>query len=332
MPEPAPEHGVMSIDGIPVFAGKSRKMWIDPELAALSVMMPRFDLTDLTESRRMEKVLATQGRVPTSEVSNEDIVVAGKDGNEIPIRIHRPSRIVNQIPALLYLHGGGFLLGGLHTEEERREQYARNLDCVVIGADYRLAPEHPHPAAFDDALSVLVWISDHAEELKIDPRRIAVGGNSAGGTLAAALAIHARNGEAPPVMHQMLINPALDHLSSSRSAHAYIDTPGWNRPNNLLVWDAYLLDSPLPLDYRAAPLLEGDLSDVAPASFWIAEQDPVRDEGLAYALRLMRDGVQVTIHQHLGTFHGFDSYRMTQLGQRAFAEQVWELGRAFQRE
>jgi len=307
-------------------------MWVDPELAALSVMMPRFDLTNLAESRRVEKLLAAQGRTAISQVVTDDDIVEGRDGNHIPVRIHRPARKAGYLPVLLYLHGGGFLLGGLHTEEERREQYAKHLDCVVIGADYRLAPEHPHPAAFDDVLSVLVWINDRAAELKLDSRRIAIGGNSAGGTLAAALAIHARNGAAPPVMHQMLINPALDLSSESRSAHTYVDSPGWNRTNNLLVWEAYLRGSPRPLDYRAAPSLENDLTGVAPASFWIAEQDPVRDEGLEYALRLMRDGVQVSLHQYLGTFHGFDSYRMTQLGQRAFAEQVWELRRAFQRE
>lgn len=277
----------------------------------------------------MEKILAAQGRVPTSEISNEDVFVESTDGFQIPVRIHRPSKNAGFMPVLLYLHGGGFLLGGLHTEEERREQYARHLDCLVIGVDYRLAPEHPHPAAFNDVLSVLEWINNHSSDLKGDSRRIAVGGNSAGGTLAAALAIHARNGKAPPLMHQMLINPVLDLSSESRSSHTFVDTPGWNRPNNLLMWDAYLKGASRPLDYRASPSLEEDLHDVAPASFWIAEQDPVRDEGLEYALRLMRDGVQVSLHQYLGTFHGFDSYRMTQLGQRAFAEQVWALKRAF---
>ncbi len=293
-------------------------------------MIPRFDLTDLANARALELLLGKQDRTITPGVTSTDHTVAGRGGNSISVRVYRPDDRSGPRGALFYIHGGGFMLGGLHTEDERCELYAAQVGCVVIGVDYRLAPEHPFPAAFEDCADALEWVGANASDLGIDARRIAVGGNSAGGAVAASLALRSRT-TGPLVSHQFLINPVLDCRSTTPSALAFVDTPVWTRADNLLMWSSYLDEASAPVDYTASPSLASDLVDAPPASIWIADQDPLRDEALEYVRRLLGDGVQVSFHQYLGTFHGFDSYRMTKLGQRALADQVWALQRAFLR-
>ena len=301
---------------------------LDPELAAITVLMPEFDLTDPEGARRLETALAVQGRNPLPGVTVEDLVAPRRDGGEIAIRIYRPPNS-GHLPALLYLHGGGFLLGSVATEDDRCEFYARDAECLVVAVDYRLAPEHPYPAAFEDCLDVLGWMHAQARRLRIDPRRIAIGGNSAGGALAASIALESRDAGVPSLVHQLLINPVLDHRSRTPSMQAFTAIPGWTRDFNIVMWETYLGGARQVVDQRASPALAVDVSGAPAASLWIAEYDALRDEGYEYAARLMAAGVSVGVIQYPGTIHGFDSYRMTSVGQRALNDQVTALRRAF---
>lgn len=300
---------------------------LDPELAAISVLIPDFDLRNVEDARRLEEQLADQGRQPVPGVFTEDLRIPRRDGGELALRLYRPHR-AEHLPVILYLHGGAFMLGSLSTEDDRCGFYARDAQCLVVAVDYRLAPEHAYPAAFHDAVDALAWIQTQARNLRIDARRIAVGGNSAGGALAAALALESRSAAVPSLVHQLLINPALDHRGSSASMNIFTSTPGWTRDNNALMWQTYLSGT-TTIDYRASPALVADASGAPPASIWIAEYDPLRDEGYDYARALMNAGVQVGLIQYPGTIHGFDSYRMTSVGQRALSDQILALRRAF---
>jgi acetyl esterase len=302
---------------------------LDPELAAISVLIPEFDLSEVREARRLEQQLADQGRHPVPGVVTEDRVITRRDGGAMNVRLYRPQS-KKLMPAVLYIHGGAFMLGGLSTEEDRCGFYARDADCVVVAIDYRLAPEHPYPAALEDSEDALSWLHNHARDLQVDPRRIAIGGNSAGGALAAAVALESRNPDSPPLIHQLLVNPVLDYRSDSASMRSFTSTPGWTRGNNVLMWETYLGGAG-DLDHRASPALVVDAAGAPSASIWIAEYDPLRDEGYDYARTLMHAGVQVSVMQYPGTFHGFDSYRMTSVGQRAHKDQILALRRAFRR-
>jgi acetyl esterase len=304
---------------------------LDPELAAINVLIPRFDLADLEGSRRYEAELAEQGHVPIAGVGHVDDNVRGRDQNLIPIRIYRPDNLRGALPGLLYIHGGGFMLGGLHTEEERCELYAKEVGCIVVGVDYRLAPDHPFPAAYTDCLDVLVWLDDNATKLGIDRRRIAIGGNSAGGALAASVALECRSPQFPTLSHQLLINPVLDATGTTASAKTFTDTPVWTRADNELMWRTYLDSSDAEIDFRASPTLADSVAGLASTSLWIAEHDPLRDEAYEFASRLLAAGVPLGLQQYPGTFHGFDSYRMTKIGKRALDDQIWALRTAFTR-
>ena len=304
-------------------------MRLDPELAAIAVLLPNFDFSNLEESRRFEELLLAQGRNAVPGILSEDSTIRRRDGGDIPIRVYRPPNS-GSLPAVLYIHGGAFILGGLATEDDRCELYARDAECVVIAVDYRLSPEHVFPAAFHDCLDVLLWMHANARQLRIDPRRIAVGGNSAGGALAAAIALESRKPGVPSIAHQILVNPVLDHRSESQSMQVFTSTPAWSRDLNVMMWNWYLGGGE-PTDERAVPALADTLVGAPATSLWIAEFDPLRDEAYAYAARLMAAGVPVGLHQYTGTIHGFDGYRMTKVGQRALVDQVAALRQAFRR-
>lgn len=198
---------------------------MDPELEAFIPLFPRADLTDPVTERKNFAALAAA--VPAPDVTGLDIedrtVPADPD---VPVRIYRPRQAQG---AVVWLHGGGFVMGDLETEHPWAARMAALSGTVVISVGYRLAPEHPYPAALDDAYAVLGWTAEHAAGLGIDPERIAVGGHSAGAGLAAALALRARDRQGPPVRYQLLNQPGLDDRQETWSQRHFTDTPWMNR-------------------------------------------------------------------------------------------------------
>lgn len=220
----------------------------------------------------------------------------------IAVRIYRGGP--SPSPAVVYCHSGGFVLGNLDTDQIQCVELARRARCTVISMDYRLAPEYPYPAAFDDAMVVLNWAAALAGELDIDAGRIAVAGNSAGGALAALLAQHAAAGSAPPIVFQALHQPVLDDRPT-RSKEEFADTPGFDGPATVAMWRHYAGGRDVP--EAAVPARAAALTGVAPALITCSELDPLRDEALDYARRLLVEGITTELHLFPGTCHGFDS-------------------------
>ncbi|MFN6554864.1 alpha/beta hydrolase [Mycolicibacterium septicum] len=242
----------------------------------------------------------------------------------IPVRIYRGGP--SPSPAVVYCHSGAFVLGNLDTDQIQCVELARRARCTVIAMDYRLAPEYPYPAAFDDAMVVLNWAATLAGELDIDASRIAVAGNSAGGSLAALLAQHAAAGSAPPIVFQSLHQPVLDDRPT-RSKEEFADTPGFDGPATVAMWRHYAGGRDVP--EAAVPARAASLAGVAPALITCSELDPLRDEALDYARRLLAEGVATELHLFPGTCHGFDSLLPEcEVSQQLFALQGAALRRA----
>jgi acetyl esterase len=230
-----------------------------------------------------------------------DFVLPSFDGTSLSARAYRP--VTEPRGTLLYFHGGGFTIGGLETHDSLCRQLALRSGAAVVALDYRLAPEHRFPAAVDDAWSAMHWLAGHGHEIGLDADRLAVGGDSAGGTLAAACAIHARD-RGLGLRAQLLITPGTAAFADSASHRRY--TEGYLLDAQTIEWFfAQYIDRAQRRDWRFAPLEADDLDGVAPACIMLAECDPLVDEGLAYADRLRMAGVAVELDLVRGVTHDF---------------------------
>ncbi len=235
-----------------------------------------------------------------------DMTIPGPAG-PVPIRIHTPE-ISSPAPALIYFHGGGWVLGDIESHDGVCRSLANATPCVVISVDYRLAPEAKFPAAVDDAYAATEWVASHAAELGIDPARIAIGGDSAGGNLAAVFCQLARDNKGPRLVHQLLIYPATDMRMSAPSIEENAAGPLLTKASMHWFIGHYLASDADKLDPRASPLLASSLRDLPPAFVITAECDPIRDEGEFYARKLSEAGVAAEFKRYPGMPHGFFSF------------------------
>lgn len=307
-------------------------MNMDPELEAFIPLFPRADLSDpVTERKNFAELAAAipapdlahmevEDRTVPAEVSG---VSGASDASDVPVRIYRPHRAQG---AIIWLHGGGFVMGDLETEHPWAARLADGSGAVVISVGYRLSPEHRFPAALDDAYAVLTWAAKYAADLGIDAARIAVGGHSAGAAIAAAVALRARDEQGPRICFQLLNQPGLDDRQETWSARQFTDTPWMNRSKITAAWRHYLGST--PASPYAAPARATDLSGLPPAYLATAEFCPNRDEGIGYALRLLQAGVPVELHQWAGTFHGSQAILSAEVSQRQMSELGATLRRA----
>ena len=217
---------------------------MDPELAALAPLLPVLDLTQFADTRAAIAAFAA-GAGPADQPWRERVDVSdrripGRFGApEVPVRIYRP-RVDGNRPALVYFHGGAFVLGEVGLFDDTCAGYAEHADVVVVSVDYRLAPEHPFPAGLDDCYAALEWTAANCDDIAVDPAAIAVGGLSAGGALAAAVALMARDRDGPAIAFQLLVNAVLDDRLETVSVQAFTDTPLWNSHDVAIMWDLYL--------------------------------------------------------------------------------------------
>ncbi|HUK71754.1 MAG TPA: alpha/beta hydrolase fold domain-containing protein [Streptosporangiaceae bacterium] len=297
-------------------------MQIDPGLRAFIPLFPPSDLTDPATARRnLAELAAAAPTRDTADIKIEDRTVPADP--DVAVRTYRPHRAQG---AIVWLHGGGFVMGDLETEHPWAVRVAGGSGAVVISVGYRLAPEQRFPAALDDAYAALAWAAEHAAELGIDLGRIAVGGHAAGAGLAAAVALRARDQQGPSIRYQLLSQPELDDRQETWSARNFTDTPFMTRDKVAASWRHYLGSA--PASPYAAPARADDLSGLPPAYISSAEFDPNRDEAIGYAQRLLQAGVPAELHQWPGTFHGSQAVLSAEVSQRQMAELGGALRRA----
>ncbi len=233
----------------------------------------------------------------------EDCAIPGPDG-QIPIRIYRPST-QSRRPVLVYFHGGGLVMGSNNSFEPLARTLAAEANATVVSVDYRLAPESPPPAQFDDAYTATTWVADHADPLGVDATRLVAIGDSAGGSLAAGVALAARDREGPAIFCQVLLYPGLDRDMAAPSVTALTDAPMLSRDDIVYMQDLADAGAGTPHDHFRVPAYATDLTGLPPAIVVTTECDPIRDWGERYATRLRDAGVQTTITRYPGTYHGF---------------------------
>lgn len=307
---------------MPTMMTAVRMVDMDPELEAFVPLFPRVEFIDPAADRRNFTSLATS--VPAPEIAGMEIedrmIPADPD---VPVRIYRP-RLAQG--AIVWMHGGGFVMGNVDTEHPWAVRLADGSGALVISVGYRLAPEDPYPAALDDVCAVVGWVHDHADEFGVDRERIAIGGHSAGGALAAAACLRTRDEDGPPICLQLLNQPGLDDRQETWSARNFTDTPWIYRAKVTRMWRHYLGSTPATA--YAAPARAADLSNLPPAYIATAELCPGRDEGLLYGMRLLEAGVPTEVHQWAGTFHGSQAIMTADVSQRQLAEIAGTVRRA----
>ena len=300
----------------------------DPELVDLVALLPTGTLDDVQEARDgLDAVLSVlNADLDTAGLTIEDRHVPGPPGDpDVLVRTYVPHSPTGA--GLLYLHGGGFVLGSIDSEHAGGVRLAQDVGAVVVSVEYRLAPEHPVPAGLEDCYAALRWFHDHSRELGVDPARIGVSGQSAGGGLAAGLALLARDRGGPGLCFQYLGIPELDDRLTTTSMTSFVDTPLWNRPSAESSWRHYLGDDRSDVSPYAAPARATDLSGLPPAYVSTMEFDPLRDEGILYALGLLAAGVSCELHSFPGTFHGSSIVTGAEVSRRANDEMVAVLRR-----
>ncbi len=252
---------------------------------------------------RMESRAAALWGKPEPVDRMEDRTLPGPHG-PIPVRIYRPAGD-HPFPVLVYFHGGGWVTGSLETHDGVCRALANRAACLLVAVDYRLAPEHKFPAAVEDASAATTWVAEHAAELGGDAARLAVGGDSAGGNLAAVVALRARERGGPRIVFQVLVYPVTDYEFNRRSYIENAEGYYLTREGMRWYWNHYLPSHAAGINPDASPLRAANLAGLPPALVITCEFDPLRDEGEAYAERLRGAGVPVVVRRFDAMFHGF---------------------------
>lgn len=280
-------------------------MPLNPQAKVVLDMMAAAGLKLEGDPQAVRDMMALAPRPEGEPVAQIEERTIPANGADIPVRIYRPDNSREPKPVLVWFHGGGWVIGSLDGADYGCRIMTNASGCVVVSVDYRLAPENKFPTPIDDCFEVTKWIAANAEELNVDSSRLAVGGDSAGGNLAAVVSMLARDSGGPEIKFQALIYPvtncSFDTPSYTENAEGYLltkDSMAW-------FWGHYLTDPAEGKSVKASPLCADDLSNLPPALVITAEFDPLRDEGNAYAKALKDAGNQVEHRQFAGQIHGF---------------------------
>ena len=289
-------------------------MPLDPDAqllldAMIKANRPAFEtLTPVQARQQMREIRALLKQSVPQVAEMRDLTAAGPHG-EIPVRLYRAkaAKPGDAQPALVFFHGGGWVFGDIDTHDNLCRSLANSGDCTVLSVDYRLAPEHKFPAAADDCWAAFTWAYANAAKLAIDPARLAVSGDSAGGNLAAVVSMLAQRNGGPRIAVQILLYPTVD-LAMNTDSFKQLGT-GYNLTAAAMLWfrHLYLNSANEVADWRASPLLASNIAGLPPAYIAVAGCDPLHDEGVAFAKLLERNGVPVTFRDFPGQMHGFAS-------------------------
>jgi acetyl esterase len=270
------------------------------QLAAMGQPSP-FEQTP-EQVREAYNLMTVLGSRPENRPSSQDRHIPGPQG-DIPVRLYRPE-VAGPLPIVVFFHGGGWSIGSIETHEPMCEQFAVQVPAVVVSVDYRLAPEHPYPAAVEDCFAATAWTAAHASEIGGDPSRLAVAGDSSGGNLAAVVCLKARDAGGPPIAFQLLLYPATDLVTLYPS---YVENgEGYFLTSEIIQWFVgnYVPDD-RSREPHASPLFAEQISGLPPALIVTAGFDPLRDQGEIYAERLREAGVQAAALRYDSMIHGF---------------------------
>ncbi|HEX2049618.1 MAG TPA: alpha/beta hydrolase [Actinomycetota bacterium] len=283
-------------------------MTLDPQVSSYLRKVNAFgqvDYATLTpeQARKTHRSSYVFAGEPEHVGAVEQHVAPGPHG-DVPVRVYRPVSD-DLVPALVFFHGGGWVVGDTDAADVSLRALCNRSSCAIASVDYRLSPEHKFPVPLDDCFAATEWVASSGAELGVDATRLAVGGDSAGGNLAAAVTLLARERGGPAVAFQMLIYPVTNHDFDTESYVTNAEGYGLTRAGMQWYWECYLADPADAASPLASPLRAGDLSGLPPALVVTAEYDPLRDEGKAYAARLREAGVAVTLSRYEGHIHGF---------------------------
>lgn len=287
-------------------------MTLDPQIAAMLANAPEWPgVRSVSVAQLRQMVRDSSVSIPPPDVRLariEDRVIDGP-GGDLKIRVYTPEG-TGPFPVVVYFHGGGWVVGDLDTQDMIARTLAAGSEAVVVSVDYRLAPEHPFPAAVDDGWAATCWVADHAAELEGDPARIAVAGDSAGGFIAAAAALLARDARGPAICAQVLFYAACNYPSEdTESSLEFANGPLLTRDDTHFFWSQYLSDPAREQhDFRASPVRASTHAGLPPAYVGTAECDPSRDDAETYGKRLQAAGVEAEIRRYAGMPHGFVSW------------------------
>ncbi len=301
----------------------------DPVIERYAAASPRWDVTDVAALRQIaqdyndNRPLPMPPRDTDPDIEEINRTIPSPDGGpDIPIRLYFPKNRPALGPGFVNFHGGGFIMGDLESEHCNCMAMARQAGCVSIGVDYRLAPEHPFPAGFLDCYNAYLWVLDNAATLGIDPKRIVIGGSSAGGCLTAAVALKLRDEGVQPPIYQMLYYPVTDDRCDSASMQNGEDCYVWTTQNAREMWDHYIGTDRSAVSAYAAPARATDFSNLPAAFIMTCEHDPLRDEAIHFAMALMNAGTPVELHNYPGTTHSFDRIGIADISRRAAQDAI----------
>lgn len=273
---------------------------------AIEQVFPCVENMEASEARAMAKEMPPVVEEPEAVAVVYDRTIPGPDG-DVPVRVYRPVEGGDPLPVVVYFHGGGWVICDLDTHDGTCRALANGVNAVVVSVDYRLAPEHKFPAAAEDAYEVTSWVAAHADELGVEPSRLAVAGDSAGGNLAAVVALMARDRGGPAITFQLLVYPVTNHSFDTDSYRENADGYFLHRASMEWYWRQYLADERDGANPYASPLRVEDARGLPPGMVITAEFDPLRDEGEAYGRKLAEAGVPFDVRRYDGVFHGFFS-------------------------
>jgi acetyl esterase/lipase len=303
----------------------TRANWIDPEIAESLRDFPDFDFS----AANLPAMRAGTMFEPQSAPDLERVELTTERG-DVALSLLRPVESAERPPVLYWMHGGGMVIGNRYMDDARLLEWCRWLGCVCVSVEYRLAPESPYPAPLDDCEEGLRFILEHADDLRIDPRRVGVAGRSAGGALAAGLALRWRDRGQVPLAFQYLEYPMLDDRGLTESSQLG-GLPVWTRESNAFGWRSYLGDQcgtdDVPAD--AAPARAGELCGLPSTFIVVGTADCLRDESIDFAARLCRAAVPTELHVYAGAVHGFDMFADTAVARTAARDSADWLARQF---
>ena len=307
---------------------------VHPDLRKMFSLMPAqsdsFNEENIYEIRKnLEAMIIEMNK---SIPKNDSLLITerfipGPEGNpDVKVRLYEPKKKDKLLPGVLYLHGGGYIMGSSEIYDNQCQGIISEIECVIISVDFRLAPEHPFPAPLEDCYAALKWFAENSEELSVDSSRIAVVGGSSGGGLTAALSLLARDRKGPSIVFQMPLYPMIDDRIMTPSSNEIIDGRVWNKKSCQKAWKMYLGSNKGEVSPYAAPARATDLSGLPPTYTCVGDLDPFRDETMDYAARLRQAGVPTEFHLYPGCFHGFDGIVPTaDISQRARKEYITAL-------